>query len=211
MQLTSAQRMAAFAVIVFALVGLGAFLLLPGSPVRHGGQGSPAGAGRHTAESVASAPTSSVPATPIAAIGGDVNIYRWLPFSKAGLASAAAVVRSFAADYATYTYTENSAAYVARMRGLITQQLAVTLARGYATPGVAQVRIGQKQSAVGSGQITALRAFGPSSVTFLVTVTQKVTSSRGTSSLTSNYAVTVTGAGTQWQVNDIELATAGNT
>jgi hypothetical protein len=211
MQLTSAQRMAAFAVIVFALVGLGVFLLLPGSPVRHRDQGNPAGAGRHTAESVASAPTPSVPATPVAAIGKDVNIYQWLPFSKAGLASAAAVVRSFTADYATYTYTENSATYVARMRGLITQQLAVTLARGYATPGVAQVRIGQQQSAVGNGQITALRAFGPSSMTFLVTMTQKITGSRGTNTLTSNYAITVTGAGNQWQVNDIELATAGNT
>jgi hypothetical protein len=211
MQLTSAQRMAAFAVIVLALVGLGVFLLLPGSPMRQRDQSTPAGAARQTAESVPPAATSPVSAAPVAAIGKDVNIYQWLPFSKAGLASAAAVVRSFSADYATYTYTENSASYVARMRGLITQQLAVTLARGYATPGVAQVRIGQKQSAVGSGQITALRAFGPSSMTFLVTVAQKITGSRGTNTLTSNYAITVTGAGTQWQVNDIELATAGNT
>lgn len=211
MQLTSAQRVAAFAVIVLALVGLGVFLLLPGSPVRHRNQSvPPARAGGHTAESAASAP-ARVAASPAAAVGGDVNIYQWLPFSKPGLASAATVVRSFAADYATYSYTENAASYVGRMRGLITTQLAVTLARGYATPGVAQVRNGQKQSAVGSGQITALRAFGPSSMTFLITVIQKITGSRGTSNLTSHYAVTVTGAGTRWQVSDIELATSGNT
>jgi hypothetical protein len=212
MQLTAAQRIAAFAVIVFALVGLGAFLLLPGSPVRHRDKGGPPrAAGGHTAESAATAPAAPVPASPAGAIGRSVNIYQWLPFSQAGLASAATVVRSFTADYATYSYTENAASYVGRMKRLITPQLAVTLARGYATPGVAQVRNGQKQSAVGSGQITGLRAFGASSITFLVTVIQKVSSSGGTDTRTYSYAVTVAGAGTQWLVNDIELATAGNT
>jgi hypothetical protein len=209
MQLTSAQRVAAFAVIVLALVGLGVFLLLPGSPVRHRGAADAARQFPVSAPASAPAIAASVPATPVASTGG-ADIYQWLPFSKAGLASAAAVVRSFAADYATYTYTENAASYVARMRGLITTQLAATLARSYSTPGVAQVRNGQKQSAVGSGQITALRAFGPSSMTFLVTVAQKITSSSGTSSLSRAFAVTVTGAGTRWQVSDIELATAGN-
>lgn len=211
MQLTAAQRIAAFAVIVFALVGLGAFLLLPGSPVRHRGNSSPSrAASGHQAESAATAPAPlGVSPTPVA--GGSLNIYQWLPFSKAGLASAVAVVRTFSVDYATYSYTENAASYVGRMKGLITPQLAATLARSYATPGVAQVRNGQKQSAVGGGQITALRAFGATSITFLVTVIQKVSSSGGTDTRTTNYAVTVTGAGTQWLVNDVELATAGNT
>ena len=125
------------------------------------------------------------------------------------------MVRQFCADYTTYSYTENAAGYVGRMRGLVTPSLATTLARGYATPGVAQVRIRQKQTASGSGVITALRAFGPSSLIFLVTVTQKTYSSQGTGGTTasvnsSDYAITIAQFGSGWQVNDIQLASAGN-
>ena len=120
-------------------------------------------------------------------------------------------MRQFAADYATYSYTENAASYIRRMRGLITPQLAVTLARAYATPGVAQLRTQQKQVYSGTGQITSLRGFGSGSMTFVVAVVQRMRDSRGTSQNTNTYAITVTGAGTSWQVNDIELASAGNT
>jgi hypothetical protein len=97
------------------------------------------------------------------------------------------------------------------MRGLVTSELAGTLARGYATPGVAQTRTQQKQVSTGSAVVTGLRAFGPSSMTFLVTVQQKITEAQGKSQLTSHYAVTVTRSGVRWQVNDVQLATAGNT
>jgi len=213
MELTPGQRKAAFALIVLALAGLGVFLLAPGSPSAHtSGQ---AGVGTTGTPSAPPSPMptapSSFPSAPAASPSpGAVDIYQWLPFSQPGLAAAAAQVRAFAADYATYTYTESAASYVGRMKGLITTQLAATLSRGYATPGVAQVRSRQKQSATGSGQITALRAFGPSSLIFVVRVSQKITGTRGTSRTSNDYAITVTGAGTQWQVSDIELASAGN-
>jgi hypothetical protein len=143
--------------------------------------------------------------------GTGVNIYQWLPFSQAGLTAAANVVRQFAADYSTYSYTEKPATFVRRMSGLITAQLSVILARAYATPGVAQLRVKQKQVYSGTGRITGLRAFGPSSMTFVVAVAQKVTGTQGTSQNTIDYAVTVTGAGTIWKVNDVEFASAGNT
>ncbi len=214
MDLTPLQRKAAFVVIVAALAGLGAFLLTPGSSQAH----SQARRGHHPASSPAQVPATSPAATtsPVPVPAGvspspaAVNIYRWLPFSQQGLAIAAAVVRAFSADYATYTYTQTAAAYVAPMKNLVTSQLSGTLARGFAAPGVAQQRTSQKESATGSGQITGLRAFGPASLTFLVTVTQRTTSSRGSSRGSTNYAVTVTGTGTRWQVSDIELATAGN-
>jgi hypothetical protein len=211
MDLTPLQRKAAFAVIVLALAGLGAFLLVPGSPAAQ-----IRGPHRPAPTRPAPAATSAAPAaaTPAGASPSPsaVDIYRWLPFSQSGLAAAAAVVRAFSADYATYSYTQSASGYVGRMNGLITSQLAATLARGYATPGVVQQRNQQKQSATGSGQITALRAFGPSSLTFLVTITQKIrsASSQGTSQRTTGYAVTVTGAGAGWQVSDIEYANAGN-
>jgi hypothetical protein len=209
MDLTPLQRKAVFAVIVLALAGLGAFLLVPGSP-------SPARSqerSHHSPAAAAPQPTASSPVTTPAPAPSPsaVSIYQWLPFSQRGLAAAAAVVRSFSADYATYSYTESAAGYVAKMRGLITPQLSATLAHGYAAPGVAQQRISQHKSATGSGQITALRAFGSNSLTFLVTVSQQTTTGgHAGTRLTTGYAVTVTGAGTSWQVNDIELATAGN-
>ena len=57
--------------------------------------------------------------------------------------------------------------------------------------------------------IDSLRTFGPSSLTFIVTATQHLVSSHGTTNGSAQYAITVTGSGTSWQVNDIELSTAG--
>jgi hypothetical protein len=213
MDLTPGQRKAVFAGVVLALAALGAFLLVPALRSK-GNQGRPAAA----TQPLHSAPPAPAPTTPGGlgaatppASGAGADIYKWLPFSQAGLTAAASVVKQFATDYSTYTYTESAASYVRQMRSLITPQLAVTLARAYATPGVAQLRTQQKQVYSGTGQITSLRGFGSGSMTFLVAVAQKITGIRGTSRNTVNYAVTVTGAGSDWQVNDVEFANAGNT
>ena len=54
-----------------------------------------------------------------------------------------------------------------------------------------------------------LLVFGPTSLTFIVTATQHLVSSHGTTNASTQYAITVTGSGTSWQVNDIELSTVG--
>jgi hypothetical protein len=213
MELSPAQRKLAFAIIVLALAGLGVFLLWPSPATAHQqGAAPPSATGTPPARhSPAAAPATGGPAPP----AGAVNIYQWLPFSQADLAAAAGVVRRFATDYATYSYPQSADSYVGRMRGLVTPTLSATLARGFATPGLAQVRTRQKQSASGSGVITTLRAFGPSSLTFVVTLTQKTYSTGRTGKTTSSvtngsYAITVERAGSGWQVNDIQLASAGN-
>ena len=124
-------------------------------------------------------------------------------------------MRQFCADYATYSYTESAGSYVDRMRAVITPTLAATLAQDYATPGVAQARTRQKQSATGSCVITALRAFGPASLTFVVTLKQRTYHTQRAGKTTASavsgaYAITSTQSGSGWQVNDIELASAGN-
>jgi hypothetical protein len=138
-----------------------------------------------------------------------VNIYRWLPFTEPELARAARVVTEFAADYGTFSYHETTAGYTGRMRGLITSQLAQVIARAYATPGVAKIRTQQKQVSAGSAEIDSLRAFGPSSLTFVVTVKQKITGKKP-GRQTTQYAITVASGSSGWQVNDIELASSGN-
>jgi len=98
---------------------------------------------------------------------------------------------------------------VAKMNGLITTQLASTLRDLYSQPGVAKVRTDQRQVSTGTAVINSIRAFGSSSLTFVVTGTQHLATSKGTSSGSTQYAITVTGSGTSWQVNDIELSSVG--
>jgi hypothetical protein len=47
-------------------------------------------------------------------------------------------------------------------------------------------------------------------MTFVVTISREIIDTSGRSRASAQYAVTVTGAGPGWQVNDIELASAGN-
>ena len=97
------------------------------------------------------------------------------------------------------------------MGGLITGELASTPLRAPTPrPGVATLRTSQKQVSTGTAMIDSLRAFGPSSMTFIITADQQLASAKGTTSGSTQYAVTVTGSGTSWQVNDIELESAGD-
>jgi hypothetical protein len=216
--LSPAQQKAVFVLVVVVLAALGYWLILP--KLSHSGGQSAAAASTSPAASAPAStsapgttgttgtPASAVTASPAAA--GNVNIYSWLPFTQQGLADAASVTMKFAVDYDTFTYTESPAAYVAKMGGLITGSLATTLRASYSTPGVATLRSNQKQVSTGTAVINSLRAFGPSSLTFIVTTGQRLVSSRGTTNGSTQYAVTVTGSGMSWQVDDIELASAGN-
>jgi hypothetical protein len=206
--LSPGQQKAVFALVVVVLAALGYWLIVPRVSHSHGqARPSPTPAPTESVPSPPASVPSTVTTTPASA--GGVDIYSWLPFTQQGLAAAAAVTDKFLVDYNTYSYTESAAAYVARMNGLITVQEATTLKGLYATPGVAKIRISQKQNSTGTAAITALRTFGPSSLTFIATGTQHLTTSKGTSNGSAQYAITVTGSGTSWQVSDIELSSVG--
>jgi hypothetical protein len=206
MDLSAGQQKALFAVVVVVLAGLGAYLIA-----------SPGGKHPATAPSPSVAPStpqaagspSAAPA-PSPAGTSSVDIYQWLPFTEQELAQAAAVTTRVVIDYNTFTYTETAAGYVAPMNGLITGQLSQTLKNGFATLGVAQTRTSQKQISSGTATISSIRTFGSSSITFVVAATQKLTGTNGTATSSTQYAVTVSGQGSSWQVYDIEPATAGN-
>jgi hypothetical protein len=203
MDLSPGQQKALFAVVVVALAGLGIYLVAP-----HGGKHPAAVASPGPTASVAATP--SVPPAPSPSGTSSVNIYQWLPFTQQELAQAAAVTTQFTTDYDTFTYKDTAASYVARMSGLITGPLGQKLQSSFGTLGVAQARSQQKQISAGTATIDSLRTFGPSSITFVVTATQKLTGTQGSSQTSTQYAVTVTGNGGSWQVYDIELASAGN-
>ena len=208
MDLSPGQKKAVFALVVVVLVALGYWLILP--KVSHSNaQPKPTPTPSPT-ESVPSPPVSVTPTvteTPTA--GGSVNIYSWLPFTQEGLTAAASVTQQFLVDYDTYSYTESAQDYVGKMGDLVTGQLATTLKALYASPGVAKVRNDQKQTSTGTAQINSLRSFGPSSLTFVVTGNQHLVTAKGTSNGTAQYAITVTGSGTSWQVDNIQLSTTG--
>ncbi|MDR2985806.1 MAG: hypothetical protein LBV34_13300 [Nocardiopsaceae bacterium] len=206
MELTPFQRIAAFAVVVLVLAGLGAYLFLPRSSAATGGAGGGEPSRRHSPSPVPS--QSSV--SPVPSGQADPDIYQWLPFTKAALASAATATTEFATDYGTYSYTETTQAYLAPMRRLMSEQLGVVIGRAFQAPGLASSRSAAKQEATATDGILALRAFGPTSLTFVVAISQRITSNSGTRKQVTNYAVTLTGTGSSWQVNDIQLASAGN-
>jgi hypothetical protein len=214
MDLTTGQRRLLFVVVVLALAGLGFYLVSSRSSA-----GSPAAAASTPASgssqpSTSGVPPSSLPAATPASTAGGAEIYQWLPFTAADLAAAAKTTVTFAGDYATWSYTENAAAYAAKMSGLVTATEAATLENDYGTPGVAGPRAADKQVSTGSGTIDSISSFGsgnPTSITFLVTISQQVTSTQPAKSMTGQYTVTVVSSGSAWQVNDIELSGIGNT
>jgi len=211
MELTPVQRLVTFAVVVLVLAGLGLYLFLPKSS--EGASAEPRSGSTPSHQPVSPTPTglaSSSPAAPPPSAGSAPDIYNWLPFTSSGLASAARVTTTFAADYGTYSYRQSTANYLAPMKHLITGQLAELLGRAYSAPGLVAARVSGKQVSVGSAVISSLRAFGPSSITFVVTLTERTNGTKGPGRQTGGYAITVTGSGSSWQVSNIELQSAGN-
>jgi hypothetical protein len=220
MELSPAQRFITFAIVVLVLAGLGVYLFLPKTgtataagrptPSAHPRpRASATGGDGGTQPSSSSSSSSSSPSASGKASQAP-DIYAWLPFTESALASAAAVTTKFAADYGTFSYRQDAASYLAPMSSIITGQLSELIGRAYSAPGVAASRAATKQVCVGSGVITSLRAFGGSSLTFVVALTERTSSTKGPSTQTADYAVTVTGAGSSWQVSNIELAADGN-
>ena len=205
MELSPARQKLLFLAIVAVLAVFGYFLVLPGLRSHH----TPAAAATNPPSTPAAAPSTATPVVTDQPAGA-VNIYNWLPFTQQDLTNAAGVATQFGVDYDSFTYTEKPAAYLAKMNGLITSQLKALLQNAYSTPGTAQLRTSQQQVATATASIESLRAFGQSSLTFIVTITQRLASSQGNSSSDTPYAVTVTNSGGGWQVSDVELASLGN-
>jgi hypothetical protein len=216
MDLTPGQQRLVFVVVVLLLVGLGVYLI-----GHRSSGGTPAAASSVTpsasqvsASQTPSAvtPPSTVPAATPASTAGGAEIYQWLPFTPAELAAAAKATTTFATDYVTWSYTENAAAYGAKLSGLVTPHELTTLVDGYSTSGVAGPRAANKQVSTGSGTIDSINSFGtgPVSITFVVSISQQVASTQPTSKVNGQYTVTIESAASGWQVSDIELSGLGN-
>ncbi|HUB42789.1 MAG TPA: hypothetical protein VMA72_28380 [Streptosporangiaceae bacterium] len=202
-------RRVAFAVIVCVLVALGAYLI---GPFAHRDR-QPGKPGHQTGAASTPHPATSAP-SPVPGTSspqsGQPDIYQWLPFTQSGLGAAAAVVTRFGDAYGTYSYTESASAYGASLQPVTSASLVNQIEAAYAAPGVASARASAKQVAQGTATIDSISAFGPTSLTFDVQVTQRISAATGASQQSSRYAVTVSGGGASWQVTSVQLATVGN-
>jgi hypothetical protein len=221
MEMSSGQQRLLFVVVVLLLAGLGIYLL---GPARERGAAaapptpspSPASAAPATTASAAptrvppsTVPPYTPPATKPASAGG-ADIYRWLPFSQQDLANAAQTTVAFAGYYDTFSYTETPPVYAKKMAGVVTSDLDAALENGYATLDVAAQRSAQKQVSSSSGAIDSISSFGSGSITFIVGITQKLATTKGTKTSTSQYDITVVANAGGWWVANIEVAGVGD-
>src|SRR6266516_4470299 len=196
MELNPRQQKLAFAVIVVILAGLGVYLLLPQAT------GSPRAA-------TSTAPTPSPTAAEMSPAAPSTPLQSQ-PVTPADLTKAASVTIQAAASYDTFRYDESATTYGNRLSGLVTSQYLTVLEGDYSTYGVAKQRTKDKEVSTASAMINSLRAFSPSSITFVVTISQHVKKTSGTSSPSSRFAITVVQVGGAWQVDQIQPASAGN-
>jgi len=223
MDFTPGQRRLLFVVVVIALVGLG-ILVIHGRSQGNAATPTPTpsrtiASGAPTSAPAASPTTASPPATSSAAAtaAGD-NIYQWLPFTQSDLNEAAKTTLAFADVYANTSYTETKADYNGKLAGLTTTQEAATLVSDFASPEIADTRTTDKQVATGTPTIDSINSFGPEapepagppSITFEVTIAQKLVSTTGTMTSSPEYTITTVSTATGWQVQNIQLASLGN-
>jgi hypothetical protein len=223
MELSPAKQRLLFVVVVIGLVALGIFVIRGRSdgnaaapaatPTPTPTQSSAAASGAATGASApASSPAASLAgATPPATAGA--NIYQWLPFTQSDLSAAAKTTLAFANVYANTSYTETNAAYAGKLAGLTTTQEAATLEDGFETVGIRATRTEDKQVATGTPTIESINSFGAAptlTITFNVTIAQRLVSTSGTMNSTPEYTITTVSTGTSWQVSNIQLFSVGD-
>lgn len=196
------KRGVAFAAIVVIVAAVGIYLTMwPSSDDPSTEQ--PA-AGRTTSSSAAP------PSKPLAtASGAPFDIYSYLPMSKQELAAAADLAERFTASYGTFRYDEDPAAYLARVKVFTTPELGNVLARTLTSPGTVEQNRADQVVATSTAKMKEIRQVSKTSVVFVVTGTQQLTAKSGTKQLADDYAVTVSEAGSDWRVFDMQPADDG--
>ncbi|WP_084957328.1 hypothetical protein [Thermoactinospora rubra] len=200
--MTSGKRVIAFAAVVVAVVALSVYLTF----FQEG----------DAAEPVASRPSATVtaagqaPASPLAtATGEPFDIYSYLPVTKEQLAAAADLAERFTATYGTFRYDEDPAAYAARVKVFTTGGLGEVLTRSLTSAGTVERNRADQVVSTGTARLKEIREVGATSVVFVITGTQELTTKNGKDTVTADYAVTVTRVGSDWRVYDLQPAGEG--
>lgn len=169
-----------------------------------------------TAEPATHQTSSSPTSTPASADG---EAQRLLPFTPGQISQAADLAVRFAAAYASHRYDETPSAYLARLTPMLSPQLRPVIERAATDPATLTQRRRLQQITTAQARPEAIRALGPTSIIFLITVTEHVATAHANRTDASHYALTLThtdpsdsgDGGDGWRVYAIELASTGNT
>ena len=207
MDLSDGQRKALFACVAVVLIALGVFLTLSAQSNHH------TTAARGTATTQPPAPTiapSSLPTATQTTPPGQFDIYSLLPFDQAQFATASNVAQQFTTSYGTYSYNQSVTAYAARLRTLATNDVVSQVEQGASAPGLVSQEQQGKEVSVGSATVNSIRNIGTTSIIFVVTGYQQITSSGKSSTTSTQYAVTVQNSGGAWMVSGFQPSNVGN-
>ncbi|MEV0587485.1 hypothetical protein [Nonomuraea sp. NPDC050310] len=198
----SDRRVGLFVGVVAVMAAVGIYLTLrgPGSEA----QEAPA-AGR-----TSTAVTAPGPNRPLATASNEpFDIYAYLPVSKPQLAAAADLAERFTAAYGTFRYDEDPAVYAERVKIFTTGGLGDVLTRTLTSPGTVEQNREQQLVSSGTGRLKGIRQVEQTSVVFIITGTQQLSTKGVPSARTADYAVTVTQVGSDWRVFDLQPAGEG--
>ncbi|GAB2841708.1 hypothetical protein GCM10027176_51930 [Actinoallomurus bryophytorum] len=146
-----------------------------------------------------------------------------LPFTPTQISQAAALAARFTTAYASHRYGEPPSVYLARLTPMMSPQLRPVIERAATDPVALTQRRRLQEITTAQARTTAIRALGPTSITFLVHVTQNVAIAHANRADTSHYALTLNlthatdpdpgdgdADGEKWKVYALELASTGN-
>jgi hypothetical protein len=158
-------------------------------------------------------PAPSSPAPERTTAAATPGLAALLPASPAWIEAAVGLAARFAAAYATYSYYQPPAAYLARLRPMVTSQLYRALAQAAETPGILAQRDRGHLAVTATVTAGQIRDLTPGSVIIAVQVRQVTTTitTSGHSHISDDLAVTVIRDGSSQAVYDVEPAGAGNT
>ncbi|MET8867244.1 hypothetical protein ABZW11_30240 [Nonomuraea sp. NPDC004580] len=195
------RRGVAFAAVVVVIAAVGIYLTMwPDTP------------DQEPAESPAARATSSavVSSTPLAtASAAPFDVYSYLPMSKEQLAAAADLAERFTAEYGTFRFDEDPAAYAARLKAYTTPELGNTLARTLTSAGTVEQNRNDQIVSTATARLKEIRQVEKNSIVFVVTATRQIAAQSGDEQAREEYAVTVSQSGSDWRIYDILPSTKG--
>lgn len=205
MDLTDGQRRLAFAGIVVVLAGAGVYLTVPGLNGSDHHSAHP----HHSVRPTATASSSPPEVTPSPG-SSHYDIFSMLPFDKSQFNAAAGLAQRFVTAYGTYSYKQSQKSYDDKLASMASSSFAKQLGQNSGAGVAGQNAKKNHVVSTGSASVDSIRTYTKSSIIFVVTSHQQVSSKKGSSSSDEKYAVTVTQSGGSWQVYDLEPASAGN-
>ncbi|MDX3103311.1 hypothetical protein ACIBO5_47300 [Nonomuraea angiospora] len=195
------RRGLAFAAVVVIIAAVGIYLTMWPDPEERAGPSQ-----EPVSVTGAPAPTNTPLATASAA---PFDIYSFLPMKKEQLAATADLAERFTAEYGTFRYDEDPAAYATRVKAYTTAELGNELTRTMTSAGTVEQNRDDQTVSKATARLKEIRQIEKNSIIFVVASARQVTAKSGNQTAQEEYAVTVTQSGADWRIFDIRPASEG--